>query len=140
MHLGLIGGIGPAATIVYYDRLSRRVREAGGTLELTIVNANLDELIANVNADRRPEQARAYAALIDRLRAAGAECAAITSLGGHFCFPETEAISSRFSNGSHSASATLARPDAEEIPFASSCAATPEKEDAPSVPATPCSA
>jgi aspartate racemase len=94
MHIGLIGGIGPAATLVYYDRLTRRVREAGGILDLTLVQANLDELIRNVNADRREEQARAYAALIDRLRAAGAACAAITSLGGHFCFPETAAISS----------------------------------------------
>jgi aspartate racemase len=94
MHLGLIGGIGPAATIVYYDRLTRRVREAAGRLDLTIVQANVDELIANVNADRRDDQARAYAILIDRLRAAGAECAAITSLGGHFCFPETAAVSS----------------------------------------------
>ncbi len=54
--------------------------------------------------------------------------------------PETETISSRFSSGNHSASATLARPEAEEIPFRSSCAATPEKEDAPSVPDTSCSA
>jgi aspartate/glutamate racemase len=30
MHIGLIGGIGPAATIVYYDRLTRLVREAAG--------------------------------------------------------------------------------------------------------------
>ena len=93
MHLGLIGGIGPAATIVYYDRLSRRVRAAGGRLDLTIVQADIDELIANVNADRREAQAQAYVRLIDRLRAAGAACAAITSLGGHFCFPETQAIS-----------------------------------------------
>ena len=35
-----------------------------------------------------------YAGLIDRLRAAGADCAAITSLGGHFCFDETVARSS----------------------------------------------
>ena len=34
-----------------------------------------------------------YARLIDRLAAAGADCAAITSLGGHFCFDETAAIS-----------------------------------------------
>ena len=89
MHIGLIGGIGPAATLVYYDRLTRRVRAAGGRLELTIVQASVDELIANVIADRRDDQARVYAVLIDRLRAAGAACAAITSLGGHFCFPET---------------------------------------------------
>lgn len=93
MHIGLIGGIGPAATIVYYERLTRRVRGEGGRLELTIVQADIDELIANANADRREEQARAYLRLIERLAAAGADIAAITSLGGHFCFPETAAIS-----------------------------------------------
>lgn len=94
MQIGLIGGIGPAATIAYYDRLTRAIRAAGGKLELTIVHADVDELIANVLADRPEAQARVYAGLIDRLRAAGAECAAITSLGGHFCFPETEAVAS----------------------------------------------
>ena len=93
MHIGLIGGIGPAATIVYYDRLTRAVRAANGKLELTIVQADIDQLIGNATADRREEQALAYAALIARLAAAGADCAAITSLGGHFCFPETSAIS-----------------------------------------------
>jgi aspartate racemase len=93
VHIGLIGGIGPAATIVYYDRLTQRVREAGGRLDLTIVQADVNELIANVLADRREAQAQVYAGLLGRLRAAGAECAAITSLGGHFCFPETRAIS-----------------------------------------------
>ena len=42
----------------------------------------------------REEQAAIYAALIERPHAAGAECAAITSLGGHFCFDETARISS----------------------------------------------
>jgi aspartate racemase len=93
MHIGLIGGIGPAATVVYYERLNRRVREAGGRLELTIVQADVRELVANGLADRREAQAQVYAGLIGRLKAAGAGCAAITSIGGHFCFPETEAIS-----------------------------------------------
>src|SRR5262245_17004376 len=83
MHIGLIGGIGPAATIAYYDRLTRRVRDAGGRLELTIVQASSPELLDNVAADRREDQARAYAVLIDRLKAAGADCAAITSIAGH---------------------------------------------------------
>ena len=94
MHIGLIGGIGPAATIAYYDRLTRLVRDAGQRLELTIVQADARECIANVLADRRDEQAAVYATLIDGLKAAGAECAAITSLGGSFCFAETERISS----------------------------------------------
>lgn len=93
MHIGLIGGIGPAATLVYYDRLTRRVRDTGHRLELTIVEADVQELIANNLADRREVQAMVYASLIERLAAAGAECAAITSLGGHFCFPETESLS-----------------------------------------------
>jgi aspartate racemase len=94
MHIGLIGGIGPAATVTYYERIVARVRAAGGRLEMTIVQADIDELIVNGRADDRESQARAYAALIDQLRGAGAACAAITSLGGHFCFPETEALAS----------------------------------------------
>jgi aspartate racemase len=93
MHIGLIGGIGPAATVVYYQRLTGKMREANRRLELTIVQADVQELIANGLADRRDAQAMVYAALIERLKAAGAECAAITSIGGHFCFAETEPIS-----------------------------------------------
>jgi aspartate racemase len=94
MHIGLIGGIGPAATISYYHRLTARMREWQLPLELTIVQADVQTLIRNNLADQREEQAAVYAGLIDRLKAAGAECAAITSLGGHFCFAETERRSS----------------------------------------------
>jgi aspartate racemase len=94
MHIGLIGGIGPAATVVYYQRLCAAMATRGAPLELTIVQADIHELIANNLADRREEQAEVYSGLIDRLKAAGAGCAAITSLGGHFCFDETVARSS----------------------------------------------
>lgn len=93
LHIGLIGGIGPAATVVYYQRLCAAVAATGSALELTIVQADIHELIRNNLADRRGEQAAIYARLIDRLAAAGADCAAITSLGGHFCFDETAALS-----------------------------------------------
>lgn len=94
MHIGLIGGIGPAATVVYYQRLCAEMAARGSRLELTIVQADIHELIRNNLADRRDAQAMIYAGLIDRLKAAGAECAAITSLGGHFCFDETVGRSS----------------------------------------------
>lgn len=94
MHIGLIGGIGPAATVVYYQRLCARMRQLGAPLELTIVQADVNTLIKNNLADRRDEQAAIYAELIDRLKAAGAHCVGITSLGGHFCFDETARISS----------------------------------------------
>ena len=94
LHIGLIGGIGPAATVVYYQRLSQLMHARRLPLEMTLVNADLYRVIENVNVDRRDEQAAAFAVLIDRLKAAGAQCAAITSLGGHFCFDETVALSS----------------------------------------------
>ena len=90
MHIGLIGGIGPAATVVYYQRLTALMRERESALDLTIVQASADELVANNTSDRREDQAEIFAQLIDRLAAAGADCAAITSLGGHFCFEETQ--------------------------------------------------
>lgn len=93
LHLGLIGGIGPAATVVYYQRLCALMRARGARLELTVVQADIHELIANNLADRRDEQAAIYVGLIERLQRAGADCAAITSLGGHFCFDETAALS-----------------------------------------------
>ena len=93
MHIGLIGGIGPAATVVYYQRLCAAMAARGARLDLTIVQADIHELITNNLADRREAQAAVYARLIDRLKAAGAGCAAITSLGGHFCFDETVARS-----------------------------------------------
>lgn len=92
MHLGMIGGIGPASTVAYYQRLSAAVRATGGVLDLTIVNADVNALIRNNDANDKHAQAKVYAKLIDRLKRAGADCAVITSLGGHFCLEETVEI------------------------------------------------
>ncbi|GAB5436532.1 aspartate/glutamate racemase family protein [Falsiruegeria mediterranea] len=94
MHIGLIGGIGPAATAAYYLKLSDRCRAAGVPLDLTIVNTDIQVLARNAQADRRDDQARVYADVITRLAASGAEVAAITSIGGSFCEDETRAMSS----------------------------------------------
>lgn len=94
MHIGLIGGIGPAATVVYYQRLCAAMAIRGVPLEVTIVQADIQPLIVNANSDGRAAQARLFAPLIDRLKAAGANCAALTSIGAHFCFEETRALSS----------------------------------------------
>ena len=94
MHLGLIGGIGAASTVVYYQKLTAAMRALGKSLELTIVQADANVLVKNNLADDRVAQAQIYAGLIDRLKAAGADCSVITSLGGHFCVDETATISS----------------------------------------------
>ena len=93
MHIGLIGGIGPAATEYFYRHLVRRHEAAGRPMELTIVHAHVHTLAANAMAGRAEAQAREYAALTARLKGAGAEAVAITSIGGHFCFDEFEPIS-----------------------------------------------
>ena len=93
MHIGLIGGIGPAATEFFYHHLVRHHEAAGRQMELTIVHAHVHTLAANAIAGRADEQAREYAALTARLKGAGAEAVAITSIGGHFCFDAFEPIS-----------------------------------------------
>jgi aspartate racemase len=80
--------------VVYYQRLTAAVEKLGGRLDLTIEHADVHELIRNNLADDREAQARIYAKLIDRLKGAGCDLAAITSLGGHFCYDETVPLAS----------------------------------------------
>lgn len=94
MHIGLIGGIGVAATVVYYQRLTAAAAARGvSRLDLTIVHGEIHELIRNNLADRKVEQAQAFLPLVTRLKDAGCDCAALSSLGAHFCFDELAALS-----------------------------------------------
>jgi aspartate racemase len=93
MHIGLIGGIGPAATEHYYRGLIERHKRSGVPLELTIVHADVRDLAQNVAALARQAQARIFARLVQRLADAGAQFAAVTSMGGHFCIGELEPLS-----------------------------------------------
>jgi aspartate racemase len=93
MHIGFIGGIGVAATVVYYQRLTTAMAAKGARLRLTISHGDIQTLIANNLADRREQQAEIFARQIDELGAAGADVAALTSLGAHYCFDELEALS-----------------------------------------------
>ena len=45
MHIGLIGGIGPAATDFYYRRLISTFARKKAALELTIVHADTPTLL-----------------------------------------------------------------------------------------------
>ena len=93
MHLGLIGGIGPAATAYYYRQLVASHTRAGRRLELTIAHADLSELLQNLHADARQAQGHVFGAMAHRLRAAGADVVAITSMAGHFCVREFASVS-----------------------------------------------
>ena len=93
MHIGLIAGIGPAATDFYYRGLIDRHVAAGIPLDLTMAHADVREMSRNLNDKTPGKQAETFARLIGRMKAAGAQAAAVTSMGGHFCINELLPIS-----------------------------------------------
>ena len=47
MHVGLIGGIGPAVTFRYYQRLFEIAMAKKFSLELTVVNCDMPQFLNN---------------------------------------------------------------------------------------------
>ena len=94
MHFGLIGGIGPAATEIYYRTLVKLYSDANRRLELTIANADARELVGNLETGNKEAQAAVFANYIDQLKGAGCKAVAVTSMGGHFCMDVLESMSS----------------------------------------------
>ena len=92
-HLGLIGGIGPAATDHYYRTLVRKFALDGTVLDMTIVHADTPTLLKNVQEARPDDQVEIYLRLASRLASAGASCVAVTSIAGHFCVEAFIALS-----------------------------------------------
>lgn len=93
MHIGLLAGIGPAATDFYYRGLIDRHVAAGVPLDLTMAHADVREMSRNLVGNNPKKQAEIFAGLAQRLKAAGAQAVAITSMGGHFCVNQLVAIS-----------------------------------------------
>ena len=93
MQIGLIGGIGPAATDYYYRSLISEFARLGLPLELTMAHADSPTLIANLRADDKDAQVDIYMRLTKRLQSAGADMVAVTSISGHFCIDAFMAVS-----------------------------------------------
>lgn len=93
MQIGLIGGIGPAATDFYYRRLIGKFTVRKSPLELTIAHADTATLLDNLGRNDKMAQAQIFARLTRRLAAAGANFVAITSIAGHFCIDSFKAES-----------------------------------------------
>ena len=93
MHIGLIGGIGPAATDFYYRRLISQYASHGTPLDLTIVHADAPTLLRHLATNDTAGQVAIYQRVTQRLVAAGADCVVVTSIAGHFCIAEFEAVS-----------------------------------------------
>jgi aspartate racemase len=93
MQIGLIGGIGPAATDFYYRSLISAFAARNTPLELTIVHADTPTLLANLSSKDARAQIDIYRRLTDRLVAAGAACVVVTSIAGHFCIDGFKEVS-----------------------------------------------
>jgi aspartate racemase len=91
MHIGMIGGIGPAATDFYYRRLILTFARRQAPLELTIVHADTPTLLNNLANNNSVAQTAIYMRLAQRLVSAKAECVVVTSIAGHFCIGEFKA-------------------------------------------------
>ncbi len=88
MHIGLIGGIGLAATDLYYRGLNDAMKRRKLEFDLTIAHAHASTLVQNFEARRPEAQADIFVDLTERLATAGADFVAITSIGGHFCIEQ----------------------------------------------------
>jgi aspartate racemase len=95
MHIGLIVGIGPAATDYYYRYLIAALARAGQSLTLTMAHADTPTLLRHQAEKNVKAQVEIYQQLTIRLQRAGIEQVAVTSIAGHFCidaFKETSPV------------------------------------------------
>lgn len=93
MHIGLIGGIGPAATDSYYRRLISAFAARQAELVMTIAHADTPTLVRNLGSNDTAAQAAIFTGLAKRLVLAGADCVVVTSIAGHFCIGDFLAAS-----------------------------------------------
>lgn len=87
-NLGLIGGLGPGATVHYYNQLTK-----GSAGEMLIVQADMALVRAHVQRGDREALASYFASLVERMALGGAELAAISAVTPHICIRELEKIS-----------------------------------------------
>lgn len=85
MHIGLIVGIGPAATDYYYRTLISAMAQAGQDLHLTMAHADTPTLLKHQAEGHVQAQVDIYQGLTHRLQRCGVEQVAVTSIAGHFC-------------------------------------------------------
>lgn len=93
MHVGLIVGIGPAATDYYYRQLIAAAASAGKDLELTMAHADTPTLLRHQADGNARAQVDIYRRLTERMQRAGIARVAVTSIAGHFCIDAFNAVS-----------------------------------------------
>jgi aspartate racemase len=82
-HLGLIGGLGVGAAVIYYRAIAAGCVDRGVVPRLTIVHAHAPTTLAHVAAGRIEELADYLAGFVAELRGAGATVFAIPAVTPH---------------------------------------------------------
>jgi len=91
--LGLIGGLGPGATVHYYRGLLAAHKAAGQAARLLIAHADVNRVRAFVEKNDRGGLACYLAGFVSSLAAGGAQMTAIVAITPHICAAELTAIS-----------------------------------------------
>ena len=91
--LGLIGGLGPGATVHYYRELVAAHERHGRVPRLLIAHADIQRVYATVTAKDFDGLAHYLAGLIANMAAGGAEFSAIVAATPHICAAQLTAIS-----------------------------------------------
>jgi aspartate racemase len=88
-----MGGLGVGATIHYYQNLVRGHDERGRTLDIVITHSETSRVFEYVEADDPDGLAEYLLGFLRRLKAAGAEFAAIPAITPHYCIRQLMAVS-----------------------------------------------
>src|SRR4051795_10892186 len=83
--LGLVGGLGPNATVYYYNSLIAAHKAQGRVARMLIAHADVDHGRPLAEAGKLDELARYLNGFIDATAAGGAEMAAIVAVTPHIC-------------------------------------------------------
>ena len=83
--LGLVGGLGPNATVYYYNGLIAAHKAQGRVARMLIAHADVDHGRPLAEANKLDELARYLNGFIEQTAAGGAEMAAIVAITPHIC-------------------------------------------------------
>jgi aspartate racemase len=91
--IGLVGGLGPAATVYYYNSLLRAHAELGAKPDIVVVHADVTHVLELVRDGDIAALARYLAGFVARSARAGATMAAVPAVTPHICAPALQELS-----------------------------------------------
>ncbi|MEA2963717.1 MAG: aspartate racemase [Alphaproteobacteria bacterium] len=90
--IGLVGGLGPAATIYYYNALLRAHADLAAKADIVVVHADVTHVLRLVRDGDILGLARYHAGFIELLGAAGATLAAVAAVTPHISAPHLQEL------------------------------------------------